>query len=64
MSYGSDPIKLASFLKKLAKDEKELKKLIKNAEDAFSSELDGKKTYRSMIEFLEKLTIENSNKSG
>ena len=60
LSYGSDPVKLASFLENLAKDDKDLKQLVKNAEEAFSSELDGKKIYHSMVEFLEKLTTENS----
>lgn len=60
LSYGSDPAKLASFLENLAKDGEGLKQLIKNAEEAFSSELDGKKTYYSMINFLEKLTKQSS----
>ena len=54
-SYGNDPIKLASFLENLTKDEKELKRLKKNAEEVFASELDGMKVYQSMIDYLNKL---------
>ena len=60
LSYQSDPTKLASFLKDLAKDPKGLNRLKKNAEKAFVSEFDGKKVYLSMIEFLKKLATENT----
>lgn len=61
ISYGNDPNKLASFLENLSKDSKKLNQLIKNSEEAFSSELDGRKTYFSMIEYLQKLTTESLN---
>tara|TARA_B100000767_G_scaffold275762_1_gene315219 strand:+ start:9709 stop:10971 length:1263 start_codon:yes stop_codon:yes gene_type:complete len=55
-SYGNDPLKLVTFLENLAKDDQELNKYINNSEKAFSAELDGEKTYLSMIKFLENLT--------
>lgn len=60
LSYGRDAQKLASFLDNLSHDEAERKKLVKNAENAFSNELDGKKTYNSMVKYLEKLSYESS----
>ncbi len=60
LSYGDDPAKLASFLDHLSKNNKALEQLVKNAEESFYSGLDGKKVYHSMIEYLEKLTAENS----
>ncbi len=61
ISYGNDPIKLASFLENLTKDRKKLNQLTKNSEEIFSSELDGRKIYLSMIDYLQKLTTESLN---
>ncbi len=59
-SYGSDPIKLASFLENLAINDKDLERLVKNAEKVFSNDLDGKKIYHSMIGYLEKIAADGS----
>jgi glycosyltransferase involved in cell wall biosynthesis len=58
-SYENDPVKLASFLENLSKNEKELKQLKKNAKEVFASELDGMKVYHSMIDYLSKLAKKN-----
>tara|TARA_B100001093_G_C26738867_1_gene975735 strand:+ start:83 stop:1345 length:1263 start_codon:yes stop_codon:yes gene_type:complete len=55
LSYGSDPIKLASLLKNLAKNAKYLKQFKKNARKTFVSQFDGKKVYVSMANFLEEI---------
>ena len=59
-SYGSNPVKLASFLENLAKHDKDLERLVKNAEKVFSSDLDGKKIYHSMIRYLEEIAADGS----
>ena len=59
-SYGSNPVKLASFLENLAKNEKDLERLVKNAEEVFLSDLDGKKIYHTMIGYLEEIAEDSS----
>jgi len=54
-SYGNDPIKLASFLENLTKDEKKLKRFKKNANQIFINEFNGIKIYQSMIDYLNNL---------
>ena len=59
-SYGNNPEKLASSIKHLASDKQYLKKMIINSDESFHSELDGKKIYSNMIDFLEEIAFENS----
>ena len=53
LSYGRDSLKLSQFLEDLALNDKKLHKMSKNAEKAFRNELDGKKVYHSLVNFLE-----------
>ena len=59
-SYGNDPSKLASLLRKLATSDQDLERFARNAERTFSSKLNGNEIYYSMVEFLEKIAAENS----
>ena len=58
-SYGNDPIKLASFLENLAKDEKVLERFKHNANQVFVNEFDGIKIYQSMVNYLNNLAKKN-----
>ena len=60
LSYGRDSLKLSRFLEEIALNDKKLNKMKKNAEKAFKNELDGRKVYHSLANFLEK----NSKKTN
>ncbi len=59
-SYGNNPEKLASSIRHLASDNQYLRKMIRNSDESFHSELDGKKIYSDMINFLEEIAVKNS----